>query len=42
MARWRSAWRGEIFRAQAVADLGIAAQRAGAAARNVGQGQIED
>ncbi len=33
---------GQIFRAEAVANLWIAAQRAGAAARNVGQSQIEN
>jgi hypothetical protein len=33
---------GQIFRVQAVTNLRIAAQRAGAAAGNVGQGQVED
>ena len=42
IARCRSAWRGKIFELQTMANLRIAAQRSGAAARHIGQRKIED
>ena len=42
ISRWRVAWRGEVGGLEAVADLGIAAEGAGAAAGDIAEDEVEE